>query len=181
MPPTIAIQPEPPLTWSFEHIYDEYQTPIYNHIYHLVEDREQAFDLMQDTFVKAFRALPRMDASLKLSAWLYRIATNTAYDALRRRTLIRWLTWEALDYEPPDPTGDPQEMYGEIELVRAALKKMPAGYRSALLLYTLQSFSYAEIAQALNLAESGVKMYLSRARTAFREHYRALEQGSSIC
>ena len=57
--------------WSFERIYDEYKTPIYNYIYHLVGSREQADDLTQDTFLKAFKALPKMDANLKLSAWLY--------------------------------------------------------------------------------------------------------------
>jgi len=84
-------------TWSFDQIYDEYKTPIYNYVYHLVGDREQADDLTQDTFLKAFRALPKMDGNLKLSAWLYRIATNTAYDALRRRKLIAWLPWQDLD------------------------------------------------------------------------------------
>lgn len=165
-------------SWSFEQIYDEYKTPIYNYVYHLVGDREQADDLTQDTFLKAFRALPKMDANLKLSAWLYRIATNTAYDALRRRKLIAWLPWQDLDHEPADvESADPQEMYGTTELVRAALRRMPQQYRAALLLYTQEGFSYSEIAQALNIAESGVKMYLSRARQSFREHYRALEQG----
>jgi len=99
-------------TWSFDQIYDEYKTPIYNYVYHLVGDREQADDLTQDTFLKAFRALPKMDANLKLSAWLYRIATNTAYDALRRRKLIAWLPWQDLDHEPADvESADPQEIY----------------------------------------------------------------------
>lgn len=167
-------------SWSFEEIYDEYKTPIYNYVYHLVGDREQADDLTQDTFLKAFRALPKMDANLKLSAWLYRIATNTAYDALRRRKLIAWLPWQDLDHEPADVEGaDPQDIYGTTELVRAALCRMPHQYRSALLLYTQEGFSYSEIAHTLNIAESGVKMYLSRARQSFREHYRALEQGGS--
>ena len=165
-------------TWSFEEIYDEYKTPIYNYVYHLVGDREQADDLTQDTFLKAFRALPKMDANLKLSAWLYRIATNTAYDALRRRKLIAWLPWQDLDHEPADvESADPQETIGTTELVRGALKRMPAQYRAALLLYTQEGFSYGEIAQTLSIAESGVKMYLSRARQSFREHFRALEQG----
>jgi RNA polymerase sigma-70 factor (ECF subfamily) len=86
-------------SWSFDQIYDEYKIPIYNYVYHLVGDREQADDLTQDTFLKAFRALPKMDANLKLSAWLYRIATNTAYDALRRRKLIAWLPWQDLDHD----------------------------------------------------------------------------------
>src|SRR5947209_19821945 len=87
-------------SWSFDQIYDEYKTPIYNYVYHLVGDREQADDLTQDTFLKAFRALPKMDANLKLSAWLYRIATNTAYDALRRRNVIAWTTWHYYVHEP---------------------------------------------------------------------------------
>jgi RNA polymerase sigma-70 factor, ECF subfamily len=168
-------------SWSFERVYDEYKTPIYNYIYHLVGNREQADDLTQDTFLKAFKALPKMDASLKLSAWLYRIATNTAYDALRRRKLISWLPWQDLDHEPADTeTADPQETIGTTELVRATLRRMPPQYRAALLLYTQEGFSYAEIAATLSIAESGVKMYLSRARHSFREHFRALEQGGGI-
>lgn len=167
--------------WSFERIYDEYKVAIYNYIYHLVGNREQADDLMQDTFLKAFKALPKMDASLKLSAWLYRIATNTAYDALRRRKLIAWLPWQDLDHEPADvESADPQETVGTTELVRTALRRMPPQYRAALLLYTQEGFSYSEIAHTLNIAESGVKMYLSRARQSFREHFRALEQGGGV-
>ncbi|MBA3824469.1 MAG: RNA polymerase sigma factor [Ktedonobacterales bacterium] len=165
-------------TWSFERIYDEFKTPIYNFIYHLVGNREQADDLTQDTFLKAFRALPKMDASLKLSAWLYRIATNTAYDALRRRKLIVWMPWQELDHEPADlESADPQETIETTELVRQALRLMPPTYRAALLLYTQQGFTYAEISQTLGIAESGVKMYLSRARHSFREHYRDLDSG----
>jgi RNA polymerase sigma-70 factor, ECF subfamily len=168
----------PGQTWSFERIYDEYKTPIYNYIYHLVGSREQADDLTQDTFLKAYKALPKMDANLRLSAWLYRIATNTAYDALRRRKLIAWMPWQDLDHEPADvDSADPQETIGTNELVRAALKRMPRHYRAALLLYTQEGYTYAEIAASLNIAESGVKMYLSRARHSFREHFRALEQG----
>src|SRR5260370_9950698 len=87
-------------SWSFDQIYDEYKTPIYNYVYHLVGDREQADDLTQDTFLTAFRALPKMDASLTLSARLYRIATNKAYEELRRRYLMTWLPLQALDTEP---------------------------------------------------------------------------------
>ena len=74
-------------------------------------------------------------------------------------------------------SADPQETIGTSELVQAALKRMPRHYRAALLLYTQEGYSYAEIAKTLKIAESGVKMYLSRARHSFREHFRALEQG----
>jgi len=172
---------EPGSKWSFERIYDEFKTPIYNYIYHLVGHREQADDLTQDTFLKAFRALPKMDSSLKLSAWIYRIATNTAYDALRRRKLINWTSWQDLDQEPADKdSADPQDMIGTSELVHLTLDAMPRNYRAALLLYTQQGFSYAEIAETLGIAESGVKMFLSRARQAFRDRYRMLESGVAL-
>ena len=171
----------PAFPWSFDQIYDEYQPRIYNYVYHLVGDREQADDLTQDTFLKAFRALPKMDTSaLKLSAWLYCIARNTAFDALRRRRLKAWLAWQDLDCELADAAGDdPQEIYGAVELVRAALQRMPHRYRLALLLRTQLGFSHSEIARAINLSEGGIKMYLTRARQSFREQYKLLEQGGA--
>lgn len=163
--------------WSFDQIYEQFQTRINQYVYHLVGDREQALDLTQEVFLKAFRALPKMDASLKLSAWLYKIATNTCYDALRRRRLIAWLPWQDLEHEQADvESADPQEIYGTTELVRAAINRMPPQYRTALLLYTQWGFSYSEIARILDIAESGVKMYLSRARGYFRANYKALAQ-----
>ena len=80
---------------------------------------------------------------------VYRIATNTAYDALRRRKLITWMPWQDLDHEPADSeSADPQETIGTSELVHAALRRMPRHYCAALLLYTQQGLSYAEIAAA---------------------------------
>src|SRR5258707_7424871 len=58
-------------SWSFERIYDEYKTPIYNYVYHLVGNREQADDLALDTFLKAVKDLLKMGANLQLSVWVY--------------------------------------------------------------------------------------------------------------
>jgi RNA polymerase sigma-70 factor (ECF subfamily) len=78
---------------DFENIFLRYQTPITNYIYHLIGNREQAYDLAQDVFVKAYKALLNGTAVQPgaLSAWLYRIAYNTTTDGLRRRRLISWL------------------------------------------------------------------------------------------
>ena len=78
---------------DFEAIFLRYQVPITNFIYHLIGNREQAYDLAQDVFVKAYKAL--LSGTVvqpgALSAWLYRIAANTTTDTLRRRRLISWL------------------------------------------------------------------------------------------
>ncbi|MBE3559031.1 MAG: sigma-70 family RNA polymerase sigma factor [Ktedonobacteraceae bacterium] len=78
---------------DFEAIFLHYQTPITNFIYHLIGNREQAYDLAQDVFVKAYKALlgGTVVQPGALSAWLYRIAANTTTDTLRRRRLISWL------------------------------------------------------------------------------------------
>jgi RNA polymerase sigma-70 factor, ECF subfamily len=166
---------------AFNAIYEEYRTPVFNYVYHLVGNRDEAADLTQDTFVKVYRALPsRTDGSL--SAWLYRIATNTAYDVLRRRKLIGWKPLQDLVQEPAavGSADDPQETYGTVELVRAALRRMPQSYRAALLLYTQEGYSYSEVAKALNISEKGVKMYLSRSRQSFREHYQAVQGDGGV-
>jgi len=94
LPQTAAIaQPEKVDVADFEAIFSRFQGPITNFIYHLIGNREQAYDLAQDVFVKAYKAL--LSGTVvqpgALSAWLYRIAANTTTDALRRRRLISWL------------------------------------------------------------------------------------------
>ncbi len=78
---------------DFEAIFLRFQGPITNFIYHLIGNREQACDLAQDVFVKAYKALlgGTVVQPGALSAWLYRIAANTTTDMLRRRRLISWL------------------------------------------------------------------------------------------
>lgn len=78
---------------DFEAMFTRFQTPIINFVFRLVGNREQAYDLSQDVFVKAYKALAGGTKihSGALSAWLYRIAANTATDALRRKRLIAWL------------------------------------------------------------------------------------------
>lgn len=78
---------------DFEDVFERFQTPITNFIIRLVGNREQGYDLAQDVFVKVYRALAAGTTvqSGALSSWLYRVASNTATDALRRKRLIAWL------------------------------------------------------------------------------------------
>lgn len=97
--PSIVAQPEQEQeaervdVADFEAIFLRFQGPITNFIYHLIGNREQAYDLAQDVFVKAYKALlgGTVVQPGALSAWLYRIASNTTTDTLRRRRLISWL------------------------------------------------------------------------------------------
>ncbi len=98
-PTTVTAQPEQVQqvekvnVEDFDAIFQRFQVPITNFIYHLIGNREQACDLAQDVFVKAYKALlgGTVVQPGALSAWLYRIAANTTTDTLRRRRLITWL------------------------------------------------------------------------------------------
>ena len=75
----------------FEQLFRDYRQRILNYVYRLVGDGALAEDLTQQAFVKAYQALPRMPADANRRSWLYRIATNTCYDHLRRKRLLQWL------------------------------------------------------------------------------------------
>ena len=74
---------------SFDEIFESYHERIYNCIYRLVGNPEEAHDLTQETFLRAYAGLPKIDGELKVGPWLYRIATNLCMDQLRRRTVVR--------------------------------------------------------------------------------------------
>lgn len=183
---------------QFEAIFTRFQTPISNYLYRLVGNREQAFDLAQDVFVKAYRALVGGTTiqSGALSSWMYRIASNTATDALRRRKLITWLPLSlfnddrgigaGLPGEGDEPVSGGQSVgaglgydggrfeqhVAEREAVQHVLGQLPTKYAACLLLYEYEGFSCAEIAQMLEISPSAVKMRLMRAREKFITLYK---------
>jgi RNA polymerase sigma-70 factor (ECF subfamily) len=153
-----------------ERLYEDYRRPILAHLVRLLGDRETAEDLCQETFIKALRAWAQRDPHANVSAWLYRIATNTAYDHLRRRRHIHFAPlFEAdtvSDAHPSDTFSD------DGEPVRAALAQLPARYRVPLVLHACQEQTLQEIADLLGCSDSAVKMRLFRARARFRQVYK---------
>ncbi len=152
---------------AFSEIFERYQQRIINYIYGLVHDRELANDLAQESFLKAYKALPRMGDDLRLAPWLYRIAGNTAFSALRRRRLIRWLPLLNEGITTSNMDGD----IAEAEAVHRALAKLPAKYAAPLLLHSHEGLSCNEIAEILGISSGAVKTRLFRAREAFRVAY----------
>src|SRR3954447_17820159 len=126
---------------AFSAIFERFQTPLVNYIYRLVGDWEVANDLAQDSFLKAYNALPNTDESLQISPWLYRIATNTALDSLRRRKRITWVPFK-LEMEPAAPHSDPAGHHAESDAIQLALAQVPADMRACLVLNVYQGLSY---------------------------------------
>jgi RNA polymerase sigma-70 factor (ECF subfamily) len=156
---------------AFSAIFERFQTPIVNYIYRLVGDWETANDLAQDSFLKAYNALPRTGDDLQISPWLYRIATNTALDSLRRRKRITWVPFK-LDLDPVAPQSDPSIRQAESDAIGAALALVPEDQRTCLVLNMLQGFSYKEIAEVLGISANLVAVRIYRGREKFIEAYK---------
>ncbi|HVB64627.1 MAG TPA: RNA polymerase sigma factor [Nitrolancea sp.] len=158
---------------AFTALFDQYQRPIVNYLYRMVNDREVAEDLAQDTFLKAYRAIDRTDADLNFRAWIYRIATNTAMSYFRRKRLLQWIPFGP---GTPDRGKDLRlaERVGESQLIEQALTKIGPSHGSILLLRHHQGLSIDEMAEALGIKPNAAKVRLFRARKAFSQAYAAL-------
>ena len=143
---------------------------MFAYLYRLVDDRDWAHDLCQETFLRLFRARNRLPQVANPRAYVYRIATNIALNALKRRHRFAWLPWrnsDALHLTTPDPAEQVAQRLG----VEQALIQLPPHYRAPLLLYSHYGFSVREVAEVLNISEGAVKTRLHRARELFRQEY----------
>ena len=166
---------------AFEAIFQRYERQIYSFIYRMMGDPDDAYDLTQDCFIKAFKALGRTSDDLNVSAWLHRIAANACLDVLRRRQRLRWLPWEAPKHDHlllSAPIDDPERsaLSQETRLaVQQVLTRMSHRHRAALILREYEGLSCEEIGEVMGLSRSAVKSMLFRAREEFRRLYGALD------
>jgi RNA polymerase sigma-70 factor (ECF subfamily) len=158
---------------AFEIMMARYQAPLFRYLRGLVGDHELANDLVQETFLRAYRAINSLDDPGLLRSWLYRIAHNQAISALRRRRLINWLP---LVFGQHVSAPAPERAALEAARVQAALARVPAQQRAPLLLHLVAGFSYAEVAALLQVSEGTVRMRISRGRATFRAAYGAREE-----
>ncbi len=156
---------------AFSALFERFQTPIVNYLYRLVGDWDVANDLAQDSFLKAYNALARTDDTLQISPWLYRIATNTALDALRRRKRITWVPFSS-DWEPHSPYPDLAATHAESDAIQRALAHVPADMRICLVLNMYQGMTYKEIADTLGVSPNLVAVRIYRGREKFIEAYK---------
>lgn len=151
---------------AFAGLFAAYHGPLTNYLYRLVRDRDAADDLVQDTFLRAYRALGRTDADLPFRPWLYRIATNLARNHHRHQLVLRWLPFGAVAGRAATDARLAERL-GEHDQVVRALRQIGPTFASALLLHHQQGLSLTETAAALGLTTNGAKSRLFRARKAF--------------
>ncbi len=160
---------------GFEAFFREHERAIFSYLYRMTGDEQAAYDLSQETFVRAWQRYERIRGYEQPVAWLFRVATNLALNHRRGRASPVRATL-SLDAEM-DPAGsDPSWRFAERDAIREALLAMPPRQRAALVLREVYGLSGEDVAAALGISHGAAKMLLSRAREQFRRHYSAKEE-----
>jgi RNA polymerase sigma-70 factor, ECF subfamily len=174
---------------AFEHLFRRHSESLFEYLCGMTRDRELASDLVQDTFVRAYAARVDVAAVAYPQAWLFRIATNLALTATKRRGHFDWVSLETVEPQPGPGNSDqwrvPPELLRrshdlaatvvERDAVWQVLAELPPRWRAALLLQTAGGQSVADIASLLGLSQANVRKVLFRAKERFRSTYRQLE------
>lgn len=165
---------------AFEQLVKRYDRNIFRIAQHITQNREDAEDVVQDAFLKAYENLEQFQGNSKFYTWLVRIAVNESLMKLRRRRSDRTVSLDedieteedTMPREVADWSPNPEQLYkqGELkDILRKTIQGLPASFRTVFVLRDVEGLSTEETAEALDLSIPAVKSRLLRARLQLRE------------
>ena len=161
---------------AFDGLIRKYRERLYGIVYNLTSNREDAADLTQDAFIKAFQSIQRFSGQSSFFTWLYRIAVNSTISHLRKNRLRAFFSLEAIDHEEPvardiiealtDATGGDRDAYvRELqEKLNGAMQKLSIKHRTVVTLFEIDGLSHQEIAEVMNCSVGTVRSRLHYAK-----------------
>lgn len=161
---------------AFEALYERHRTLVFRFAYQMLPRRDDAEDIVQEAFVRAYQNLGRYRDEAKFTTWLLRIVSNLCTDQARmgnRRTALEQqeaagsLDWMTIG-QTEDPVGNLEQDH-QRDVLRRALNALPAHHRSVIILRDIEEREYQEIAQTLGCTVGGAKLRVLRARRALRD------------
>ena len=156
---------------AFGQIVRSQHRALYAHAYRRLGSHEAAEDAVQDTLLRAYRALPSFDGDLRLRAWLHRILTNVCHDESSRRRRQAGLI-ERLESQPVELGADPVEeavLHDTVRVMSEALAELPESYREALVLRYVDGLSFREVAEVIGVTEENARARVHRGRIAMHK------------
>jgi RNA polymerase sigma-70 factor (ECF subfamily) len=165
---------------AFEELVRRYDRNVFRIAQHITQNREDAEDVVQDAFLKAYENLPQFQGQSKFYTWLVRIAVNEALMKLRRRRPERMVSLDeevrteedSMPREIADWSPNPEQQYNQAELkdiLSKTIQGLPPSFRTVFVLRDVEGLSTEETAEALSLSIPAVKSRLLRARLQLRE------------
>jgi len=154
---------------AYYRLYKQYSRAMYNVGFRIVNNADEAKDVLQDAFISAFSNLESYRGDSAFGAWLKRIVVNKAINLVRRRRFERLPDNENFDVKE-EATVDELEGYPfEVDQVRKAIEQLPDGYRVVLSLYLLEGYDHSEIGEILGITESTSKSQFNRSKKKLKE------------
>lgn len=155
---------------AFAEIVEHYQVPINRYLYRMTGDNEVAKDLTQDTFVKAYKGIFKTDSNISFKAWLYRIATNNAFQHNRRRKLLSFIPFSKLPKNSAVFRAPPGQIEDKL-IIKQVLSKISHDQKVCLVLHFVEGFKYREIADILGITKDAVSKRVARGSKQFQILY----------
>lgn len=155
---------------TFEEFIAGSEADIFGYLWRLTGVEQTAYDLCQETLLRAWQQFGKIRHYEQPGAWLFRVATNLALNAIARRDTMRSHV-TPLDESDQPSVEDAAGRIAHRDLIHATLLQLPARERAALVLREVEGFSHSEIGDALGVSANSVRMLLSRARAHFRQRY----------
>jgi RNA polymerase sigma-70 factor (ECF subfamily) len=164
---------------AFEILYERYNDRICRYLTRMTGNDGVGCELTQEVFLKAWESLLSLRDPSRFAGWLYRIATNRAYNYQEHARLLHMIPWEeyAARTETPSLAG-PEEQVEESELLKLALARVSPTYRPCLILYVVEEYSQRQIAELLQIKETSIGRYVSRGKEELRQIYLRLTNES---
>ncbi|MDR0906114.1 MAG: RNA polymerase sigma factor [Oscillospiraceae bacterium] len=165
---------------AFEQLMISSQNEVYALAFKLLGNEQDALDISQDAFLKAYLSIGNFRGDSRFSVWMYRVTYNLCLDKLRKKKRRRETRLDndadtelELQFEDPSPSPEERVLARETsEIVRRGLDSLPPKQRAVLIMREVTGLSYAEIAKASGLREGTVKSRINRARIALAEFLR---------
>jgi RNA polymerase sigma factor (sigma-70 family) len=141
-------------------LYNQYSKAMYNLAYRIVNNREDAEDMLQEAFLECFRNIESFRFESTFGAWLKKIVVNKCINQLKKKKIDLTL----YDTLPPIPIEEEEEMSFDTGKIFKGIEMLPDGYRIILTLYLLEGYDHSEISQIMGITESTSKSQYSRAK-----------------
>lgn len=165
---------------AFEELIKQSQKRVFNIAYKMMGNYDDANELAQEAFIKAYKSIKKFKGNSLFSTWIYRITTNVCLDELRRRRNKKTISLDEeikyndgeIKWQIKDESPGPEKIFGEKEfkrLVNQYIESLPVDYKTVIILRDIQGFTYKEIAEILNSPEGTIKSRINRARKALRD------------
>ncbi|MFY0604072.1 MAG: RNA polymerase sigma factor [Flavobacteriaceae bacterium] len=150
-------------------VYKKYKNMLFSSCVRILKSRENAEDIVQDSFIKGFQKIDQIKDGVCLGAWLRRIAVNASLDMIRKQKRTIWTEESNIIETSYEEVAIEEDSGVKIELVKECIQELKEKYRIILVLYLIEDYNHREIGEQLNIKESTVRNQYKRGKSQLLE------------